>query len=144
MKRDLADLTPALFDLAFDADKIAFAQVFKDLGAKARFARNAQDPRHAWPLIITGENRRDRERQFAGAVVSTQPIWPATAKQSMERRPASSRRRRAASRPRDANPAHAGRGLAQGARASAPEGLALRAPDRVRQIASRAEGSHDF
>ena len=78
MKRDLADLTPALFDFAFNADKIALAQVFKDLGAKARFARNAQDPRHAWPLIITGENRRDRERQFAGAVVSTQPIWPAT------------------------------------------------------------------
>lgn len=54
MKRQLADLTPALFDLTIDADEIALVQVLQNLGSKLCFARDAQDPGHAWRFIVTG------------------------------------------------------------------------------------------
>lgn len=54
MKRQLADLTPSLFDLAFDANEIAFAQVLQDLSSKRWFARDAQNPGHAWRFVVTG------------------------------------------------------------------------------------------
>ncbi|MBK6703143.1 MAG: hypothetical protein IPG56_04730 [Caulobacteraceae bacterium] len=54
MKRQFADLAPPLFDLAFYADDITFAQMLQDPRSKRWFARDAQDPGHAWRFIVTG------------------------------------------------------------------------------------------
>ncbi|MBK8544968.1 MAG: hypothetical protein IPL62_16370 [Caulobacteraceae bacterium] len=54
MKRQFADLAPPLFDLAFYADDITFAQMLQDPRSKRWFARDAQDPAYAWRFIVTG------------------------------------------------------------------------------------------
>lgn len=64
MERKLADLTPALLDLAFYANKIAFAQLLEDLRTHLEIARHAKHPSNTQTSARSLKHRRDRKRQF--------------------------------------------------------------------------------
>jgi hypothetical protein len=56
MKDKIADVAPALFDIAFDTDEIALAKMDEDLGPESAIARDAENPDDQERLALTIEH----------------------------------------------------------------------------------------
>src|SRR5512147_607490 len=134
MKRQLADLTAPLLDVALNADEVALAQMPEDLRPEVWFASDAEDPGHARWLAIARKHGRDRKRQFVRRGCQHTADRAGNGEGKHGRKPgriAPAARREPS--PRRSPRAHAAlRAGARRARNARPTGLALRAPDRVR------------